>query len=291
MERNHLTYDIPAVVNLPFRITNLRIHPEQEQLLTINLPQAFLGLYLNVGTAFEYTGTKTTPGAFQRNQFNFLYAPSGEYQIMLPAGLHHSIALQLPWDETERWSEDIPALDRFLKTLNLNKSTALSRQRNYLSPRLKSEIDLLLYNIWKDDQLGELFMAITSFNIFLQSLSEITNVSVIPSLPSGSFENKVIADAAKYLTDNLSSNITVEYLANQFNISRRNLQKGFQEHYGETVHEYILHRRMDKAKALLSEGNRSVKSIAALLGYKYVENFTTAYKKRFNQSPREARAL
>ncbi|MBT1711315.1 AraC family transcriptional regulator [Fulvivirgaceae bacterium PWU5] len=291
MERNHLIYDVPAVSSLPFRIINFRIHPDRNELLKIDLPEDFIGLYLNMGSAFEYASAKTTPGIFQHNQYNFIYLPSGEYGITVYAGLHHSLALLLPLQEIRRWSKDVPPLDVFLKNLPPGKSKFLAQAHTCISRKLRDELDRLLYSMWKDEYLRTLDIATASFNIFLQCISEITNVSLLPKGNPGNSEYRMVVDAAKFLTDNLGRNITVEELANKFNISRRNLQRGFQEHYGETVHEYILLYRMDQAKIFLLDRSRSIKSIAGLLGYKYVENFTTAYKKRFSQSPRDARAL
>jgi AraC-like DNA-binding protein len=266
MERNHLIYDVPAVSSLPFRITNIRIHPDCDKQLKLTLPNDFLGLYLNMGSAFEYTGANAEPGIFLHNQCNFMYVP-----------------------DIQRWVKDIPPLEPFLKGIKRGKIKFVKTEHVYFSGNLKAEIDRLLFSIWKDEYLGIMDVAATSFNIFLRCISEITNVSTVPKGNPGNSGDKVITDAAKYLTDNLSKNIKVEELASRFGMSRRNLQKGFQEHFGETVHEYILRNRMDQAKILLADRSLSVKSIALSLGYKFVENFTTAYKKRFNQAPRNTR--
>lgn len=290
MERYRLTYDVPTIGALPFRITNFRIHPDHKQIISIRLPQDFLGLYLNMGEAFDYTGAKTSPGVFHHHQFNFIYMPAGDYAVTLPSGLHHSLAIQLSLLETMRWSKDIPPLQFFVKTLNGKKSKFLGQKHIFFSGRLKEELDRLLYSMWKDEYLATLDISVTSFNIFLRCMSEIANVLQPVSENHRSADDKKIAEAAKYLTDNVGTNISVEALAIKFDMSQRTLQKRFQEHYGETVHEYILRYRMDQAKILLMDRTKSIKNIAFVLGYKYVENFTTAYKKRFNQSPRDARA-
>lgn len=290
MERNHLTYDVPAVSSLPFRITNIRVHPDCNQQLTVTLPNDFIGLYLNMGSAFEYAGANAAPGLFLHNQCNFMYVPAGDYTVTLYAGLHHSLALQLPLSETQRWVKDIPSLEPFLKAIKHGKAKFIKTEHVYFSGNLKVELDRLLYSIWKDEYLGTVDVATTSFNIFLRCMSEITNVSTVPKGSPGNNGDKVIVDAAKYLVDNVNKNITVEELASKCGIGRRNLQKGFQEYFGETVHEYILRYRMDHARVLLTDRTRSIKTVALMLGYKHVENFTTAYKRRFNQSPRDARA-
>lgn len=290
MERNLLTCDVPTVGNLPFRITNFRMHPESKQQLEISLPQGFVGLFLNLGVGFNYSGLAIAPGAFDHNQYNFVYVPAGDYSITLDAGLHHSIAVELPSDETHRWIKDIPPLEDFLRRLGPDKSLFLTQEHSNFSARLQTELDQFLYNIWKDDYLGKVYMAVMTFNIFLHCISEITNITLIPKSVTNGSEHKTIIAAAKFLVDNIGQNISVEELADHFNISQRNLQRGFNEQYGETVHEYILRYRMDQAKVLLADRTKSIKNIASSLGYKYVENFTTAYKKRFNQSPRDTRS-
>ncbi len=57
--------------------------------------------------------------------------------------------------------------------------------------------------------------------------------------------------------------------------------------YGTPVYEYYQRRRMQVAAELLSATDESVKEVAAKVGYHNISNFTTAFKKQFNQLPQE----
>ena len=100
---------------------------------------------------------------------------------------------------------------------------------------------------------------------------------------------KIIEKISAYLLKNIDQNIPISNLSDRFGITARRLQQGFKLLFGKNVHEYIVQNRLDKAKKMLRDSNIPVKSIALTLGYKDVQNFSAAYKKRYNQSPSAVR--
>lgn len=70
-------------------------------------------------------------------------------------------------------------------------------------------------------------------------------------------------------------------------MSSTSLKTKFKKMYGATVFEYFQRRRMQKARILLLTHKYSVKQVGTQLGYINLSNFSIAFKKEFNQLPRE----
>ncbi len=103
---------------------------------------------------------------------------------------------------------------------------------------------------------------------------------------SGDSSNKV-HEARKILGENLTSDVSIEKLAEMVNLNRTTLQRVFRQMYGVTIFEYRTQVRMQEAKNLLLEDRLSVTEIAGLCGYSNSSKFSAAFKKRFVLSPME----
>lgn len=88
----------------------------------------------------------------------------------------------------------------------------------------------------------------------------------------------------EYLDRNLRYHYTIRQLAEKFELNRNKLSAGFKRQYNTGVYAYLKKQRMEKAKDLLQLGIRE-KQIALQIGYKYITNFSTAFKKYWGNAP------
>ena len=79
--------------------------------------------------------------------------------------------------------------------------------------------------------------------------------------------------------------ISVESISSAFGFERSYLFRIFKKRYEIGLKEHITAVRMQHAKAFLSQGLR-VSEAARLVGYTDVFNFSRAYKKFYNNSPK-----
>ena len=66
---------------------------------------------------------------------------------------------------------------------------------------------------------------------------------------------------AQYIDENLENNLSVDELCHNFNISKNKLYRKFHTYSGTTVNEYIVSKRIEKAKALLADTSFSIDTI------------------------------
>jgi AraC-like DNA-binding protein len=89
------------------------------------------------------------------------------------------------------------------------------------------------------------------------------------------------------LVANLADAPTINELSREAAMSPSKLKKQFKDVFGLPIYEYFQKKRMQKARELLLEGNRSIKSVGIELGFSNLSNFSMAFKKEFNELPSE----
>ena len=82
---------------------------------------------------------------------------------------------------------------------------------------------------------------------------------------------------------------TVQYLAEQLNVSPRYLSDMLRSLTGQNAQQHIHHTVIEKAKEILSISNLSVAEVAYQLGFEYPQSFNKLFKSKTNLSPLEFR--
>lgn len=92
------------------------------------------------------------------------------------------------------------------------------------------------------------------------------------------------------LTKNHRYHITINDLSRETQLNRNKLQYGFRQLFGISIDDYRITLRMEKAKELLEQTEKSVKEISILVGYRSLGSFSSMFKKIFMKSPTEWRS-
>jgi AraC-like DNA-binding protein len=101
----------------------------------------------------------------------------------------------------------------------------------------------------------------------------------------------ILEETRKFIEKNFTRYIPVELLCKEFGLNRTKLQEGFNQLFGVSVHGYISRVRMNKARALLTDTDESIKAIAIECGYKSVSSFTRIFTRLHEVSPMQYRSL
>ena len=84
--------------------------------------------------------------------------------------------------------------------------------------------------------------------------------------------------------------LTVADLAREAGLSPAQFSREFRRTYGETPHQYLITRRMERAASLLTTTDRSVAEICMTVGWSSVGSFTTAFRRIHGVTPMAYRA-
>jgi AraC-like DNA-binding protein len=84
--------------------------------------------------------------------------------------------------------------------------------------------------------------------------------------------------------------LDVPTLARAARLSPAHFSREFHRAFGETPHQYLLTRRMERAAALLRQTDHSVAEICFSVGLSSVGSFTTTFGRTFGMTPTAYRA-
>jgi AraC-like DNA-binding protein len=84
--------------------------------------------------------------------------------------------------------------------------------------------------------------------------------------------------------------LDVPMLARAAHLSPAHFSREFRRAFGETPHQYLLTRRLERAAALLRTTDRTVADICFTVGLSSVGSFTTSFGRAFGLSPNAYRA-
>ncbi|WP_127581773.1 helix-turn-helix domain-containing protein [Paenibacillus koleovorans] len=102
-------------------------------------------------------------------------------------------------------------------------------------------------------------------------------------------KTKIIQQVLQYVNEHYKSDLSLQSLADEFNISPSHLSRMFKEETNRTFSDYILEYRMNKAKEWLEHTDMPIKEIADQLRYTNVTNFTRAFKHFYGTPPGQFR--
>lgn len=83
--------------------------------------------------------------------------------------------------------------------------------------------------------------------------------------------------------------ISLETIAQHFFVSKEHLSRTFKTFTCENISDYIVRRRMEKARKLIVEQRLAIKHVAQMTGYDDLAYFYRVFKKHFGMTPGELR--
>lgn len=100
-----------------------------------------------------------------------------------------------------------------------------------------------------------------------------------------------ILKITKYIDEHCSENLTIEMIAENFNLSYGHLVRFFKENLHMTVKEYITNIRMNRSKNQLINTDYPIVHIALENGFPNIQSFYKEFNKSYNITPAKFRKI
>ncbi len=117
-------------------------------------------------------------------------------------------------------------------------------------------------------------------SIFCHSLIEFSRAA-------SAGHNEVILDVKKYIDENISSDLSLNNIADQVHFSPKYISKIFKDETGDNLSGYINTVRLIKAASLLSETDLSIEKVSAAVGFSSSQYFIRKFKEKYFMTPKE----
>jgi transcriptional regulator GlxA family with amidase domain len=104
----------------------------------------------------------------------------------------------------------------------------------------------------------------------------------------GSSQPKLI-EAVTLMETNIEEPLSPDDLAYHVGLSRRHLERLFKKHLDSVPSRFYLQLRLDKARQMLRDTDRSIVEVGMACGFSSASHFSTTYRTHFNVTPRQER--
>lgn len=99
--------------------------------------------------------------------------------------------------------------------------------------------------------------------------------------------NDMVERAKAYIQEKYSKDISLDEVSREVNISPYYFSKVFKEKAGENFIDYLTNIRIEKAKELLMQSDKSIKEVCNEVGYSDPNYFSRMFKKKTGMTPTE----
>jgi AraC family transcriptional regulator len=138
---------------------------------------------------------------------------------------------------------------------------------------------------------GGRFLAESLGNVLaVQLIRHITGNERAAQQPRGGLPKNKLRTAVEYIEAHLDSELTIDDLAAVAHLSPYHFARMFKASTGLPPHQYVIARRVDRAKRLLRGGDElSLAQVAARAGFWDQGHFTRHFKRLFGVTPKQFR--
>lgn len=99
------------------------------------------------------------------------------------------------------------------------------------------------------------------------------------------YDTECLKQARELIDKDPSRHYTIPEIARHVALSPTKLKTGFKKLFGMGLYKYLQQERLEKGKYLLENSEKTLKEISRSLGYRYKNNFSTSFKKKFGKPP------
>lgn len=216
----------------------------------------------------------------------------GDILLISPRELHQVFVSgdREPYERYVLWVDS--KLIRRLSTPDTDLSACLEPTgpgySNTIHPsrEARERIQLLMERIFQEAEVSDFGADMLRDSLICQLLVELNRQLARPEQHVEQLSGSpVVEDVVRYVNLHYGEALTLSFLAQQFHVSKYHLCHAFQKQMGSGLHQYILKKRLQIARNLLSAG-RKPNGVFEECGFGDYTSFYRAFKSEYGISPR-----
>jgi AraC family transcriptional regulator len=138
---------------------------------------------------------------------------------------------------------------------------------------------------------GNLYLDSLAVSVATRLLRCHSSASVEPEKQTGRLTGRRLKEALSYIEDNIAQDISLNDVAAVAGLSASHFKSLFRETVGQPVHQYLIRRRVERAKEMLGEGELSISQIALEVGFAHQSHLAHHMRRLLGVSPKVLRQM
>jgi AraC family transcriptional activator of pyochelin receptor len=262
-------HQIRADFNDTFRVS----FDEQQMLSNMNICLAMNG---KIGLALKESDFNTS---LSSRMHHAIYSNETKYDLIIDKSVH-VVHITVDREYYAGLLQDNERTEATMKNKLLSKDQVWNGTGN-INLALSRAVHDILYNPLEGN-LKSLFVEGKILEVVALQLNELKPTEK----PKTVFrDEEIFFEIRKYLDEHFKDEMSLRSLSRMFGVNEFKLKKGFKTLFQSTVFDYIHELKMVHARTLLLDEKMLVNEVAAKIGYKNSNHFSTAFKRKFGTSP------
>jgi AraC family transcriptional regulator len=209
---------------------------------------------------------------------------------VLPSGLAHKAALEDPCEQLALYLD--PSLVRRAASESLKSGKFEVAERCARSDVVISSIGMALF--------GELQSEGLSGRLYAESLANVLAVHLLRHYTTGAGEMQHFSGGLSaqrlrqvnaFVAENYAQDIRLSQLAKVAGMSSFHFAREFKRTTGSTPHQFLIKFRVERAKALLTEGEMPLTEVGLQSGFSHQSHFTRLFRRITGTTPHSYRLM
>ena len=138
---------------------------------------------------------------------------------------------------------------------------------------------------------GRLYVDSLAISVASRLISTHSSIAQRRAVQRGGLGGRRLKQALAYIEDHLSEDLSLSRIASITGISPSHFKTLFRESAGIPVHQYVVQRRIERAKDMLMQGKLSIAEIALATGFSHQSHLARHMQRSVGLSPRAMKRL
>ncbi len=161
----------------------------------------------------------------------------------------------------------------------VNRFQIRDRQIEHIGWALKAEMDAEYAN-------GRLYLDSLAAALAVHLLNHHSSHAHISTSFKSALSGHRLREVLSYIEDNLTDDLSLKDIAAVAGLSVSHCKTAFRNSVGQPIHQYVIQRRVERARALLNDGSHSIRDVAQLTGFAHQSHLALHMRRLLGVSPK-----
>src|ERR1700761_8756877 len=201
--------------------------------------------------------------------------------ILAQAGLLNGKRCAIHWENLPGFAEAFPQAEVYADLYEVDSNL-------YTCAGGTASLDMMLNLIGQD--FGETLVNRVCEQALTDRVRSPHDRQRLPLRARLGVQNAKVLSIIEHMKSNLAEPLSLLDIADDADLSRRQIERLFRQEMGRSPARYYLEIRLDRARHLLVQSSMPVVEVAVACGFVSASHFSKCYRELYNRSPQQERA-